>query len=132
MILCSRRLHSKKYVLIYICAVLKQQQHNIVNAGDSDIVRKCSQTLIIAVLYSSRSFTRRSRVDLESHKRRISIPVRTACTIVRAAHSIDYAEAADPSVAQRNHRVGGEIPSLVWICVVKRKYLDLMTGVCVL
>ena len=35
--------------------------------------------------------------------------VRTTCTIVRAAQSIDY---ADPSVAQREYRVGGEIPSL--------------------
>ena len=35
--------------------------------------------------------------------------VRTACTIVRAAQSIDY---ADPSVAQHKYRVGGKIPSL--------------------
>ena len=34
--------------------------------------------------------------------------VRTACTIVRAAQSIDY---ADPSVAHRKHHVGGKIPS---------------------
>ena len=52
--------------------------------------------------------------------------MRTACTIVRAAQSIDY---ADPLVAQRKHRVGGEIPSLAWINVVKRKELDFMTGI---
>ena len=61
-----------------------------------------------------RSFTRRSRVDQESHKRWLSVPVRTACTIVRAAQSIDY---ADPSVAQRKHRIGGEIPSLAKVNV---------------
>ena len=33
--------------------------------------------------------------------------MRTAWTIVRAAQFIDY---ADPSVAQRKHRVGGEMP----------------------
>ena len=35
--------------------------------------------------------------------------VRTACIVVRAAQSIDY---TDSSVAQRKHRIGGEIPSL--------------------
>ena len=35
--------------------------------------------------------------------------VRTVCTIDRAAQSMEY---AGPSVAQRKHRVGGEIPSL--------------------
>ena len=43
---------------------------------------------------------------------------RTACTIVHAVQSIDYAE---PSVAQRKHRVGGDIASLAWINVAKRK-----------
>ena len=53
--------------------------------------------------------------------------MRTACTIVHAAQSIDY---ADPSVAQHKHRVGGEIASLAaWINVVKRKELDFMTGI---
>ena len=42
--------------------------------------------------------------------------VRTACTIVRAEQSIDY---ADSSVAQRKHRVGGEIPSLAKVNVNK-------------
>ena len=42
--------------------------------------------------------------------------VRPACTIDRAAQSIDYGE---PSVAQRKHRVGGEIPSLAKVNVNK-------------
>ena len=42
--------------------------------------------------------------------------LQTACTIVRAEQSIDY---ADPSVAQRKHRVGGEIPSLAKVNVNK-------------
>ena len=41
---------------------------------------------------------------------------RTACTIVRAVQSIDYAE---PSVMQRKHRVGGKIPSLAKVNVNK-------------
>ena len=73
---------------------------------------------------TSRSFTRHSRVDLESHKQRLSVPVRTACPSF--TQSIDY---ADPSVAQRKQRFGGEIPSLAWINVVKRKELDFMTGI---
>ena len=44
------------------------------------------------------------------------LAVRTACTIVRAAQSIYYAE---PLVAQRKHRVGGEIPSLAKLKVNK-------------
>ena len=46
----------------------------------------------------------------------LSVAVRTACTIVRADQSIDY---ADPSVAQRKHRVGGEIPNLTKVNVNK-------------
>ena len=42
--------------------------------------------------------------------------VRLACTIVHAAKSIGY---ADTSVAQRKHRVGGEIPSLAKVNVNK-------------
>ena len=80
----------------------------------------------VSISNTSRSFTRHSRVDLESHKRRLSVPVRTACTIVRAAQSIDY---ADPSVAQYKHRVGGEIPSVAWINVVKRKEFDFKAGI---
>ena len=34
--------------------------------------------------------------------------MRTACTIVCAVQSIDY---ADPSVAHHKHRVGGKIPT---------------------
>ena len=73
---------------------------------------------------TSRSFTRHSRVDIESHKRRLSVPMRTACPSF--AQSIDY---ADPSVAQRKQRFGGKIPSLAWINVVKRKELDFMIGI---
>ena len=62
---------------------------------------------------TSRSFT---RVELESHKRRLSVAVRTTCTIIRAAQYIDY---ADPSVAQRKHCVCGEIPSLAKVNVNK-------------
>ena len=47
---------------------------------------------------TSRSSTRHSRVDLESHKRGLSVPVRTACAIVRVAQSIVN---ADPSVAHQ-------------------------------
>ena len=42
--------------------------------------------------------------------------VLTAGTVVRAVQSIDY---ADPSVAQRKHRVGGKIPSLAKVNVNK-------------
>ena len=58
----------------------------------------------------------RSRVDLDSRKRWLSVAARTACTIVRAAQSIDYAE---PSVAQRKPIVGGEIHSLAKVYVNK-------------
>ena len=44
------------------------------------------------------------------------LAVRTACNIVRAAQSIDY---ADPLVAQRKHCVDGEIPSLAKVNVNK-------------
>ena len=57
--------------------------------------------ILICFSFTSRSFTRHSRVDLDSDTQRLSVPVRTACTIVRAARSIDYAE---QSVAQRKHR----------------------------
>ena len=58
----------------------------------------------------------RSRVDLESHTRRLSVGVRTAAPLFVQCKSTDN---ADPSVAQRKHRVSGEIPSLAKVNVNK-------------